>query len=491
MSCGTLSVKNSQRHPLGRLRDNGRKLIPSVNQIGALARRCGLFVRTPRKILPQLLLGSLLAAIAFGERSARAIALELGVCTDTSVSRQAVWKRLRLPGITAFIEAIIGHTLRQSLEDNHLLELRDSIQNLALSTINRVLIGDASTFCLHPSLAAAFPGSKNGKPVPKAHLKLQLIADLLTGQWVHFSIDAYGRSDAKAALDFMPLLQAGDLLIRDLGYACMASFRAIVEAKAFFISRLKARVYVLDLQGNRLALRKTLRRLAPNSGDIARVPVLMTESDKGPCEMVALRVPQRVADERRRKLKAKHKEQGFKAPSQRYLQLQDWTILVTNLKDDQVSSAQTLQWYLMRWRIELIFKACKSHTGMLKIASHKTNQYHAKALVLTWVLAMIILAHRGVFAMARLKQQEALCSSQVADPPFEMEVCRTSIFKSIGRWMSSFGFQIELAGAGFDLMEHHQRMMRYFHQHNQTETAKGRTALFEILESNLFGEALG
>ena len=82
MSCGTLSVQNNKTHPLGRLNNNGRKLIPSVNQIGALARRCGLFLRTPRKILPAHLLASLLAAIALGERSARAIALELGICTS-------------------------------------------------------------------------------------------------------------------------------------------------------------------------------------------------------------------------------------------------------------------------------------------------------------------------------------------------------------------------------------------------------------------------
>ena len=480
-------MKITQRHPLGRLSDSGRKLFPSVTQIRALARRSGLFVRTPRKILPEHLLCALLAAIAFGERSTRAIALELGICSDINLSRQAIWKRLRLPGITAFIEGILAHALEHSLKDNHLLELRDSIQNLGLSTIRRVLIGDASTFTMHPSLSEVFPGSKNGRPVPKSHLKLQLITDLLTGRWVHFSIDPYGRSDAKAALDFMPLLKPADLLIRDLGYACMASFQAIIHAKAFFISRLKARVYVLDLEGDRLALRETLRRLAPRPGDIARVPVLMTESHQVPCEMVAIRVPQKVADERRRKLKAKHIEQGFNPPSERYLQLQDWTILVTNLTEKQISSHQIVKWYLMRWRIELIFKAFKSHTGMLKIVSHKTNQHHAKALVLTWVLAMILLSHRGAFGMARLNATHAL-EGPKKNPPqmdFKIEICSNSIFKSTGRLLLSLGFQIELIGAGFDLMEHHQRMMKYFAKHNKTEETKGRSALFQILESTL------
>ena len=124
----------------------------------------------------------------------------------------------------------------KSLEDNTLLELRDSIKNLKLKDkIKRVLIGDASTFTMHPSLATVFPGSKNGLPVPKAHLKIQLITDLLTGRWIQFSIDSYRRSDAKAALDFRSKIQAGDLLIRDLGYAVMACFKQISDGGAFFI----------------------------------------------------------------------------------------------------------------------------------------------------------------------------------------------------------------------------------------------------------------
>lgn len=483
MSCGTLSVKNSKNHPLGRLGDNGRKLIPSVIHIRALARSARWFVRVSRSIQAEQLLMALLAAIAFGERSSRAIALQLGICSDIKISRQAVWKRLKLPGVTRFMQAIIDRALQQSVEDRSLLELRDAIFKHTGRSIRRVLLADASTFTMHPSLASVFPGSKNGKPVPKSHLKLQLVMDLLTGRWVHFSIDPYGRSDMRAAMDFMPLLQAGDLLIRDLGYACMASFKAIIEAKAFFISRLKARVHVLDAQGERIPLRATLRRLAPRPGDIVRLPVLMTESDRVPCFLVAQRVPQNVADERRRKLKRKHKEQGFKPPGERYLQLQDWTILVTNLPESEVGNRDLFKWYLMRWRIELIFKACKSHTGMLRIVGHKTNQHHARALVLTWVLAMIILAHRGALAMLHLRQKEGATNSSA--PTWEVEGSYLSIFKTTARLFLMLGFQIELAGAGLDLNEHYRRTMIYSSIHNRTEVTPKRKSLGEILESAL------
>jgi hypothetical protein len=487
VSCGTLSVKSSKAHPLGRLADSGRALIPSVIQIRSLARSSGWFQRASGSIRPEHLLIALLSAIAFGERSGRAIALQLGICCDVSASRQAVWKRLKVPGVVCFMEAVIARVMQSSIEDPFLLQLRDSILARTGSLVQRVLLADASTFTMHPSLSSVFPGSKNGKPVPKAHLKLQLVMDLLTGRWIQFSIDPYGRSDMKAAMDFMPLLRAGDLLIRDLGYACMASFEAIIAAEAFFISRLKARVHVLDEAGERIPLRKTLRRLAPCAGDIVRLPILMTKSNQVPCILVAQRVPQAVADERRRKIKLKHKEQGFKAPTKRYLDLQDWTILVTNLPEAEVGNAQILQWYLMRWRIELIFKACKSHTPMLKVVGHKTNQYHARALILAWVLAMVILAHRGAFAMVQLRRSEGADPKE--EPPLGLESIHLSIFKMTARVFGRLGFEIELAGCGMDLSEYQRRTMIYSWQHNRTELIKCRKSLGEILDSALLLDA--
>ena len=232
----------------------------------------------------------------------------------------------------------------------------------------------------------------------------------------------------------------------------------------------------------------------------------MTKSDQVPCEMVAVRLPKAVADERRRKLKAKYKQQGFKEPTRRYLELQDWTILVTNVPETVVSNEQIIQWYLMRWRIELIFKACKSHTGMLKVVGHKTNQHHAKALVLTWVLAMILLAHRGCFEMARITEVKAVTQGKetAATPSspgesaklraetitldLQIEIVRTSIFKSVARLILALGFEIELAGCGGDFVEHGRRIQRYFDQHNQTENPTNRTALADVLKSALIIE---
>lgn len=481
-------MKNSKTHPLGLSGDNGSKLIPSINQIRGYSKTSNLFQRAFRVITPEHLLIALLASVSFAERSSRAIALELGICSNISVSRIAVWQRLKNPAIVQFLQLIIEHVMERSMVDNNLLESRknwlESNGEKTVSRIKRVLIGDASTFTLHPSLAKIFVGSKNQTDVPKAHLKLQLITDLLTGKWVHFSFDAYGRSDMKAALDFMSSLQAGDLLIRDLGYACMASFQAIIDADAFFISRLKSSFQVFDKEGNRIPLRKALQQMAPNPGDVVRLPVLMTRSDKVACVLIARRDPKSVGSLRRRKIKEHNKNQSFNPPTKRTLQLQNWTILVTNLEPEDADDDQLFQWYQMRWRIENIFKACKSHTSWLKVANHKTNPNHAKALILSWFLTMVILADRGAFRMARFRAENGVCDS---GPPngSGLEFVNFSIIKSIGKLMISFGHQLELFGCQFDCVEHHSRMLFYMEKHNNTELQLNRVALIEILELTL------
>jgi len=308
-----------------------------------------------------------------------------------------------------------------------------------------------------------------------------LITDLLTGKWAHFSFDPYSRGDMKAAMDFMSFIKEGDLLIRDLGYARMLSFKAIIEAKAFFISRLKSSFQVYDLEGNRIPLRKTLHKLAPNPGDVVRIPILLTKKHKVKCVLVARRAPKSVGNLRRRRIRQYNKTHSFSPPTKRTLQLQNWTILVTNLEPDDADDDQLFQWYQMRWRIENIFKACKSHTSWLVVSNHKTNPNHAKALILSWFLTMVILADRGAFRMARFRAENQVLEDSPPDGS-DLEFVNISIIKSIGKLMTSFGFQLELAGSGFDCIEHHRRMLAYMEKHNRTELQLNRLSLVENLE---------
>ncbi len=74
---------------------------------------------------------------------------------------------------------------------------------------------------------------------------------------------------------------------------------------------------------------------------------------------MAVRVPQEVADERRRRLHEEFRDKG-KTPSARLLALAAWTMMVTTVPDAQLSVAEALVLLRARWQIELLFKLWKS-----------------------------------------------------------------------------------------------------------------------------------
>jgi len=472
-------VKNSIPSNAG-LANIASKLIPNKCALNKIAKVTGLIVRF-RTINASMLLCALIQAVAFSERSCRAVALALGITADVKISRQAVWKILSKAAIIPFLETIITSTVARTLQDTPLIKLAANT-GAVLQGVGRILVGDASTITLHPSLAGAFPGAKNQTEAIIAQLKLQLIVDLITGKVIHFSLDPYLRSDAKAAMDFIPFLQAGDLLIRDLGFHSMLCFDAIIQCGAYFISRLKANDKIFDTQGVEINLLEVLQQLAPRPGMTIRLPIKLTKLHQVPCVLIAIAVPEEVANERRRKLRADAKRRGKNQPSAQNLARQSWTLLVTNLPESVADNNKIKELYLMRWRIEMIFKAAKSHSGLLKVAKHETNSNHAKALVLAWVVMMIVLAGLEVFALGRLR--EVHCP-EGAGQYFELEIHNQSLLKSFEKYTLLLGFYLELMSCNWDLVEHFQRTGYYNEIHNRTELIPGRTALSEVLTSVL------
>jgi hypothetical protein len=88
-------------------------------------------------------------------------------------------------------------------------------------------------------------------------------------------------------------------------------------------------------------------------------------TEKLPVRLVAQPVPEALANERRRK--AKTNRDRRLNPGKRKLYLLGWNIFVTNVAR-AVWPAKALQpIYRLRWRIEIIFKAWKSHLGLRQL----------------------------------------------------------------------------------------------------------------------------
>jgi hypothetical protein len=330
------------------LADNLHQIRAQLERLDAeaLARRSGFLQRQPRKIPLTDFLLALVALAAETVLSLERIAAVIGLVAQCTYSKQALAKRLN-----AKVEGFLAQGITALFSDlawGHTQEL--------FRPFRRVLLHDSTVEPLPEHLAKLFPGGRNQCPEKRAALKIQFVADLLNATLVDCSLSGYTRNDQTAAPDILAVVQPGDLIIRDLGYFVLPVLATLDLKHAFFLSRCRHGVRVYDLQGQPL----DLVRLLQNQGKIDREVLLGNEQVR--VRLVALPVPEAVANQRRRKARANH--DGRFTPSREHLFLMAWNLFVTNVSPTVWPTQALVPLYRLRWRIEMIFKAWKSHLGL-------------------------------------------------------------------------------------------------------------------------------
>ena len=270
-------------------------------------------------------------------------AASLGV----AISAQGLDQRFT-PEAAALLKQVLDAALSQVIA-------ADPVAIPLLQRFNGVIVQDSSVISLPDALEQVWRGcgGKDGRHV--ASLKLQVRFDLLTGT-LEGPLPEDGRTNDRGSARQAAPLAVGALRIADLGYFSLEQLRACDMGRAYFLTRLYLQTALSDLEGNRLGL-STILRATPGQLDL---PILLGASERLPVRLLAVRVPQEVADQRRRKLRLEARNKG-ETPSQVRLAFADWTILVTNVPKDKLSLAEAIVLVRVRWQVELLFKLWKSH----------------------------------------------------------------------------------------------------------------------------------
>jgi hypothetical protein len=230
----------------------------------------------------------------------------------------------------------------------------------SLKSFGRVLVQDSTTIPLPDQFSEAFPGSKNQHKAGSS-LKVQLVLDLLSNSIPLLSISGFTRNDQAASTDILSVASQGDLVLRDLGYFTSGSFASMIERGIFFLSRFHYGSNLLDpTTKETLKLAKILR--GKNKVD---QPVLLGKAAKLPVRLVAIPVPEAVANQRRRNAR-KNRDKRLN-PTKDKLFLMGWTIFITNIDLNTCDAAALDRLYRLRWSIEIVFKAWKSHLKLEKL----------------------------------------------------------------------------------------------------------------------------
>jgi hypothetical protein len=319
-------------------------------------------VVAPGKLTPLLFVQATVLLVSQSTVSLRRWAVLAGLLGQLCLSKQALQERIN-PRAVAFLQAILAHVLARCLHRT------TAARPAALAAFDRVLVQDSATTKLCPKLAAAFPGSRNQRGADHGQLKIQSLYDLLDQRFLSFSLSESNRNDQAAARDVADVVRPGDLVLRDLGYFVLATLQQIAQAGAYFLSRLRLDTHLRNLQGQPFDLLGALKRQGHCDGQVLLGATVLR------VRLVAVKLPQAVAAERR--CKAKQNRDRRCHPNARHLALPGWAIFVTNVPQEIWSAQTVAQVYGLRWRIETIFKAWKSHFQLMEVPRGSAAQLEA------------------------------------------------------------------------------------------------------------------
>jgi hypothetical protein len=304
-----------------------------------------------------------------------ATAAQLGVM----VTPEAVEKRFTKP-LVAHLKAGLEHVL------SHAVAAPPAAIPL-LEKFTAVEVGDSTTATLPDEYEGEFPGCGGKTGSGKAAVKLQVTWEMRTGRLTKLVVGPGRQSDAQSVAVEEPVA-AGSLTIRDLGSFCLKRFRAIGQQQAYWISRWQQGTAVFDEDGGPLDLLDFLRKRP--TGAAVDVAILLGSAERLPCRLIALRVPQEVADRRRQAAYEKAQKHG-RVPTQDHLDWCDWTVFVTNCRDDLLTWKEVVVLYRTRWQIELMFKLWKSHNHL---AASREPWTGVERMALFWAkLIGVVLQH--------------------------------------------------------------------------------------------------
>ena len=343
----------------------------SVEVIRRIARETKFTVRCFKKISPEDFVNYLCGESIKGTVSHNDLAAKIAVETGRRASKQAYSDRTDNNCIL-FFQRLLEEVIKAKHDAKELLNTKFACG------YKRILIQDSTIIRLPQKLFEIFSGVKNAG-VSACNARIQGVYDLVSGMFVYFSIDTYSKNDLAAAHDFP--LQEGDLMLRDRGYLVLDTIAEAIKLKADIISRYKHKITFSDPKtGKELDLLKMLRGKRK-----VDMQVLAGKEEKVPVRLMAVRVCEETANIRR--MKAKKEAKGH-APSAEVLELMSWTIFITNINNPAFNFEVIYVLYSLGWRIEIIFKAWKSHLEFDKI--HTVS--HEQLTVLLYARFIMICA---------------------------------------------------------------------------------------------------
>jgi hypothetical protein len=341
---------------------------------------------------------SLLSLIVFNsngfiEDRLNDLTIDLEKNYEIKISKQALHERFSEKSVEFVTSA---------LEKLFNKQLQNKVQFRNCGEFKRFLIKDSVCFQVDKSLANIYPGSGGGGS--KANVRIQFEYDLLNGQIVDLSLNAFNEQDAKNSTATLHLVEEGDLIVRDLAYMHLEALEGIVKKIAHFLCRLNTQRKVYQEQDGKMieldfsAIVKFMRK---NCIKQCEKLVWLGKQKDLQVRLFLFLMPEHVYNERVRKANINARKKGHQV-SEGYKARAALNLFITSAPPEFIDIETIWKVYSLRWQIELTFKIWKSICKIDKVRKVKKDRLECYI----WAkLFMIVLCWRIVWFTAKLLNQ--------------------------------------------------------------------------------------
>jgi hypothetical protein len=287
-----------------------------------------------------------------------------------------------------FLKTALGELLSKQLSKGNSL--------LNCDQFTRILIKDSVCFQVDENLAEYFPGS--GGSGSRANVRIQFEYDLLSGQIVDLSLNAFNDQDAKNSTMTLDVISEGDLVIRDLAYMHLAALKGILANLGHFLCRLQSNREVYQLQDGKvieLDFAQTVKVMEEWRIDTLDEKVFLDEALTLEVRLFIYLLPQEVYQARIRKAQQNARKKGRQL-SRKFKARSRLNVFITSGAEELITIDTAWKAYTLRWQIELGFKVWKSLWKIDKVKKVKKERLECYIwsklfiIVLSWQTLWII-----------------------------------------------------------------------------------------------------
>lgn len=182
-------------------------------------------------------------------------------------------------------------------------------------------------------------------------------------------------------------IQKGDYIIADRGYSAASGIEFADSRKAFIAVRLNYHTLPLfDCNKTRFPILSHLRELK-KTGSVSEWPVCIQAPNGAyiDCRVCAIRKSKEAIEIAHKKLRRRASKKGHVLKKDT-LDYAEYVTILTTFPEQKFSPAEVLEWYRIRWQVELVFKRFKQICNLGHLPKHNDDS------ALAWLYGKLFVA---------------------------------------------------------------------------------------------------